>query len=201
MDPAVFAIMKREDALKATSSSDSAHWWYHNARASVVSQCPSFRGITMSELPWYQDARASVVLRAMNDAWRNQDGDDVAKDVQDLDNTTDRFPVAQLRRQFKMSINQIEKQDSGDKAEEHAKIVAFVTDAIRVTVASMLFIDPSAVIFSRTVADHGIDSLLAAKFRNWFHGAFGQNINMLDLMDAMMKINLLAQKIVDEAAT
>jgi acyl transferase domain-containing protein/NADPH:quinone reductase-like Zn-dependent oxidoreductase/SAM-dependent methyltransferase/acyl carrier protein len=176
MDPAVFAMMKREDALKGTSSSGSAPRWYH-------------------------DARTSVVLRAVDDAWRHQDGDDAAKVMQDLDNTTDKSPAAQLRRQFKTLISQIKKQDSGDKAAEHAKIVAFVTDAIRATVAGMLFIDPSAVMLSSTVADHGIDSLLAAEFRNWLHGAFGKNISMLDLMDARMKINVLAQKIVDEAAT
>jgi acyl carrier protein len=121
--------------------------------------------------------------------------------MQNLDNATDKYPTVQLRRQFNTLISQIKKRDSDNKASEHAKIVISVTDAIRVTVAGMLFIDSSAVILSSTVADHEIDSLLAAEFGNWLHGAFGKNISMLDLMDARMKINVLAQKIVDEAAT
>ena len=176
VDPAVLAAMKREEAkaAKATSSLGSVPRWYH-------------------------DARVSVMLRALDDAWRHQAGD-ASKDMQDMDNAADESPAAQLRRQFKVSINRLREQDA-DKAAEYPKAVAFVTDAIRATVAGMLFVDPSAVNVANTVADHGIDSLLAAEFRNWLHGVFGKNISMLDLMDAKTKINLLAQGIVDEAAS
>lgn len=174
VDPAVLAAMKRDEAktAKANTSSGSAPRWYH-------------------------DARVSVMLRALDDAWRHHAGSDAAK-VQD-DNTADKSPTAQLRRQFQLSINKVKEQaESGNKT-EYNNTVAFVTDAIRKTVAGMLFIDPSAVNVSSTVVDHGIDSLLAAEFRNWLHGAFGKNITMLDLMDARTKIDALAQKIVDEA--
>ncbi|KAI9644633.1 hypothetical protein NHQ30_006657 [Ciborinia camelliae] len=72
--------------------------------------------------------------------------------------------------------------------------------AIRSTVAGMLFIDPSAVNESATVAELGIDGLLTAEFRNWLHSAFGKNISMLDLMDARTHINALAENIVNEAS-
>ena len=148
---------------------------------------------------WYRDARVSVMLRALDDAWRYQAGD-AAKDMQELDNAADKSPAAQLRRQFQVSINRVGKQESGDREEEYHQTVALVTDAIRATVAGMLFTDPSAINLANTVADHGIDSLLAAEFRNWLHGVFGSNISMLDLMDARTKISALAQRIVDEAA-
>ncbi|OCK76857.1 ketoacyl-synt-domain-containing protein [Lepidopterella palustris CBS 459.81] len=175
IDPAVLAAMKRDEAkaAKANVSSGSAPRWYH-------------------------DARVSVMLRAVDDAWHHQAGNDAAK-VQD-DNTADKSPTAQLRRQFQLSINKVKEQAESGSKTQYNNTVAFVTDAIRKTVAGMLFVDPSAVNVSGTVVDHGIDSLLAAEFRNWLHGAFGKNITMLDLMDARTKIDALAQKIVDEAA-
>lgn len=178
IDPAVLAVMKREEAkvAKTTSSPGS--------------------------IPrWYRDSRVSVMLRALDDAWRHQAGDDAAKSMQDLDNTADKSPDAQLRRQFQVSVNRIREQDSGDKTAEYLETIAIVTNAIRATVAGMLFIDPSAINVADTVADHGIDSLLAAEFRNWLHSVFGKNISMLDLMDARTTIDALAHRIVDEAAS
>ncbi|KAF2194383.1 hypothetical protein K469DRAFT_744342 [Zopfia rhizophila CBS 207.26] len=141
VDPAVLAAMKREEA-KATKT-----------------------GSLSGSIPrWYHDARVSVMLRTVDDAWRHQAGDDAAKVMQD--NTADKSSAAQLRRQFQISISKLREQDSGDNKAEFSETIAFVTDAIRATVAGMLFIDPSAVNVSGTVADPGIDSLLAAEFRN-----------------------------------
>ena len=148
---------------------------------------------------WYRDARVSVMLRALDDAWRYQAGD-AAKVMQDLDNIADISPAAQLLRQFQVSIDRIREQQSGDKTAEYPETVAYVTDAIRAALAGMLFTDRSAVNATNTVADHGIDSLLAAEFRNWLQGVFGRNISMLELMDARTKINALAQRIVDKTA-
>jgi NAD(P)-dependent dehydrogenase (short-subunit alcohol dehydrogenase family) len=178
VDPSVLVEMKR-DATKTAKGASA----------------------TGSNPRWYNDARVSVMLRALDDAWRHT-GDNAAKGMQDLDNSADKSPTAQLRRQFQVSMLKIREENAEDKnkKEEHSKAIALVTDAIRSSVAVMLFIDPTAVNVSNTVADHGIDSLLAAEFRNWLHAAFGKNISMLDLMDARTKISVLAQKIVEEAA-
>ncbi|KAJ8058259.1 hypothetical protein OCU04_012454 [Sclerotinia nivalis] len=104
---------------------------------------------------------------------------------------------AQLRQKFQVLFRNSDKEMN---AAECLKAVTFVADVIRSTVAGMLFIDLSAVKRSATVAELGIDSLLAAEFRNWLHSAFGKNISMLDLMDVRTNINALAEKIVNEAS-
>lgn len=175
IDPAVLAAMKQDEAKKAKTSSSSG-----------------------SVPRWYHDARVSLMMRALDDGWRHHAGDDAARGMQDLDNAADKSPAAQLLRQFKISINKISDVDGEDNMKERIKTVGFVTEAIRAMIAEMLFIDPSAVNVANTVAEHGIDSLLAAEFRNWVHAAFGKNISMLDLMDARTKINALAVRIVDE---
>ncbi|KAL8791268.1 MAG: hypothetical protein Q9213_000225 [Squamulea squamosa] len=175
IDPAVLAAMKREEAKVAKTTSSPG-----------------------STPRWYRDARVSVMLRALDDAWRHQAGD-AAKVMQNMDNTADKSPAAHLRQQFQVWINMVKEQGSGNMTPEYPKTVALVTDAIRATVAGMLFTDPSTVNVEVTVAEHGIDSLLATEFRNWLYGAFGKNISMLDLMDTRTKITVLAQDIVDEA--
>ena len=177
IDPAVLAVMKQEETKVAKTTSSSG-----------------------GSIPrWYRDARVSVMLRAVDDACRYQAGD-TAKNMQDQNNTADKSPVAQSRRQFHVSIHRIRELDDGDRAAEQCKAVAFVTDAIRETVAGMLFTEPSAISVANSIVDHGIDSLLAAEFRNWLHAVFGKNISMLDLMDTRTNIEALARDIVDEAA-
>lgn len=63
-----------------------------------------------------------------------------------------------------LSIHKIRELDGAGRAAEHCKAVAFVTDAIRETVAGMLFTDPSAISVANSMVRHGIDSLLAADF-------------------------------------
>lgn len=175
IDPAVLATMKRDETKAAKASSSS------------------------SVPRWYRDARVSLMLRALDDAWRRYTGAGGAGDAQGTDAAADTSPAAQLRQQFEVLISKIQDPSSGDNNEEHAKTVQFATDAIRATVAGLLFVDASAVNAANTVAGLGIDSLLAVEFRNWLHVAFGMNISMLDLMDAGTKINALALRIVDEA--
>jgi NADPH:quinone reductase-like Zn-dependent oxidoreductase/acyl carrier protein len=144
---------------------------------------------------WHRDARALLILRAVDDACRHHAGSDAAKALGD--NAADLSPTAQLRQQFQAMLHRLNEKSSDEV--EVAKALAFVMQAIRDTVAGMLFIDPSAVNVTGTIADHGIDSLLAAEFRNWLQGAFGKNISMLDLMDARTRIDTLAQSILEGA--
>ncbi|KAI0406831.1 hypothetical protein F4802DRAFT_612982 [Xylaria palmicola] len=114
--------------------------------------CPS-----LSTTPrWYGDARASLIMRAFEDARRDQ-----------------------------------------RTLEERSKTVDFITGAISTAVASLLFVDISNVNPARTVADHGVDSLIAAELRNWFHQALRANIDMQALLDAKTSIAVLAAGIVD----
>lgn len=109
-----------------------------------------------------------------------------------------------MRRQFEQAIKKIREEgpDAGAAtaaAQERETTVSFVTDVIISTVAGMLFVDKREMKATNTVADHGVDSLLATEFRNWLNIAFGKNISMLDLMDARASINALAANVVDEA--
>ncbi|KAJ6151653.1 hypothetical protein N7470_007250 [Penicillium chermesinum] len=144
---------------------------------------------------WYRDPRVSLMLRALDDGWRHRDVDGSDKGVASSKGA-DESPTAQLRRQFDNSIRKLgNNQDKG----EVMKAVALVTEAIQAMVAGMLFIDPSAVNAASTIVDHGIDSLLAAEFQSWLNGAFGENMSMLDLMNARTSIDAMAQAIVQEA--
>ncbi|KAI2776595.1 KR domain-containing protein [Daldinia loculata] len=86
------------------------------------------------------------------------------------------------------------------KAPERFKTVGFVTGAISTAVADMLFVEVSNINPGRSVADHGVDSLIAAELRNWFHQALGAKINMQELLDARSSIAALAGRIVDAAS-
>lgn len=174
IDPAALVTMRRHAAKKsktAHSGSDPVPRWYH-------------------------DARVSLMLQALEDGWRARDG--AASRLHDLSNTADQSPAAQLRRQFELSVASIRDKSEADK-DAMENTVRLVVDAIVASVAGMLFVDTSAVNADNTVADQGIDSLLAAEFRNWLYVSFGKNISMLDLMDARTKINALALSIVEDA--
>lgn len=137
---------------------------------------------------WYTDARVSMVMRAFEDAERhhNDESANIAKN-----NNAGGI----LREDFEASIN---ASDDRNKVEE------MVTGAIRNTVAEMLFaemlfIDASGVGPTRTVAEYGVDSLIAAELRNWFNTSFMADISMLDLLDTRMSMKALAKMAVDAA--
>jgi NADPH:quinone reductase-like Zn-dependent oxidoreductase/SAM-dependent methyltransferase/NADP-dependent 3-hydroxy acid dehydrogenase YdfG len=134
---------------------------------------------------WYSDGRISLIMRAFSDAQRQSAS---------LHGTADEGAgnsVAALRRDFKAAIQ------AG--AGERAGTVAFVQGAIIIAVADMLFVDAEGIDPIKSVADLGVDSLIAAELRNWFLQALGKNINMLNLLDPSVPISELAASITDEA--
>ncbi|RYP74940.1 hypothetical protein DL771_002724 [Monosporascus sp. 5C6A] len=118
-----------------------------------------------------------------------------ADDADTMQNAADqggKSAATRLRREFNEAI----KTGPG----ERAKTLALVTGGIITAVAEVLFIEESGVNPGKAVADHGVNSLIAAELRNWFHVALGFNMTILYLLDAHTSINALAAKIVDAAA-
>lgn len=152
--------------------------------AEKMDELASSAGGAGSILPkWYTDARVSLVMRAFEDAERNHN-DESANHAKN--NNTGGI----LREDFEAAIN---ASDDRNKVEE------MVTRAIRNTVAEMLFIDASGVDPTRTVAEYGVDSLIAAELRNWFNTSFMADISMLDLLDTRMSMKALAKMVVGAA--
>ncbi|KAE8151809.1 polyketide synthase dehydratase-domain-containing protein [Aspergillus avenaceus] len=134
---------------------------------------------------WYTDGRVSLVMRAFADAERHQQSADDANNAQGNGTT------GQIRQQFDEAI----KAGPG----ERNKAEALVAGSITKTVAEMLFVDASGVDANKTVAEYGVDSLIAAELRNWFNTAFQAEISMLDLLDTRTTMKVLAKMIVDGA--
>ncbi|KAF1955974.1 polyketide synthase [Byssothecium circinans] len=145
-------------------------------------------GNTGSTPRWYTDARVSLIMRAFDDAERYQASADGGDGGNERGNNAG---VASLRGEFEEAVK------AGPA--ERSRTVALVTDAIVKTVAQMLFVDASGVDASRTVADYGVDSLIAAELRNWFNVAFGVDVSMLEMLDTATSMKMLANKIVDGA--
>lgn len=134
---------------------------------------------------WYSDARVALVMRAFEDAENHHNEDD---DGRRRDTTTN-SPAAALRHEFRDAVAR------GAEAEAEA----LVLKAIVATVAGMLFVDAAGVDGGRTVADYGVDSLIAAELRNWFSTTFGADISMLDLLDTRNTMRALAGTVVQGA--
>ncbi|TGJ78773.1 hypothetical protein E0Z10_g9991 [Xylaria hypoxylon] len=133
---------------------------------------------------WHQDGRVSLIMRAMNDAKRHM----FARSQESADGDADNS-ASGMRRAFDDAIK------AGPDA--RAGAVKLVMDGIMRTIAEMLFIDTVNVNPSKTVAEQGVDSLIAAELRNWFHQALRTNIH--NMLDSQMCIEKLAEQIVDEA--
>lgn len=134
---------------------------------------------------WHRDGRVALLLRAVRDARRHSldgpSGDELDGNAADS--------TAQLRRAFDEAI----RVGPGGRA----AAVELVTQGICKAISEMLFIDPGSVNPARTVAEHGVDSLIAAELRSWFHRALRKNLR--NLLDSHTSIGKLAEEIVNEA--
>ncbi|KAL8922865.1 MAG: hypothetical protein Q9172_003405 [Xanthocarpia lactea] len=145
-------------------------------------------GLTSSNEPWWhRDGRVSLIMRAMNDARRHTligTGDGIDGEADKSASGT-----AYLRRAFDNAIK------AGPDA--RATTVDLVTDSVTKTIAEMLFITPESVDLSKSVADHGVDSLISVELSNWFHEALGATLK--NVLDSQTSIRMLAEQTVDKA--
>ncbi|KAH7256097.1 hypothetical protein BKA59DRAFT_389484 [Fusarium tricinctum] len=143
---------------------------------------------------WHSDPRVSLIVHAMNDARRHALSDEEnGAGNGDNGGAASASAVAGLRRAFSEAIKQGE--------EARSSTVTLVMDGITKTIAEMLFIDVLNVNPERSIAEHGVDSLIAAELRHWFHQALGADLQMQDLLDAQASIKVLSASIVDKALT
>ncbi|KAH7016593.1 hypothetical protein B0J12DRAFT_635736 [Macrophomina phaseolina] len=137
---------------------------------------------------WHGDGRVAVILRAFADAQQhalNQSAEDAAG------GGGDKSSAARLQAELDAAIRM--------GPAERGATVALVEAAITATVADMLFVDREAVDPAKSVADYGVDSLIAAELRSWFVDALKTDISMLALLDQSMTMSALAARIVDDA--
>ena len=134
---------------------------------------------------WYSDGRVSLIMRAFSDAQQR------STHMQASPDEGSKYTAASLRKEFDAAIR--------EGAARHASSVAFVQSAITNAVAEMLFVDAESLDPRRSVADLGVDSLIAVELRNWFLQALGTNISMLDLLDPSMSISTRAVSITEKA--
>lgn len=137
---------------------------------------------------WYADARVALVMRAFEDAeshhQHHEDADGGRARGGHGDDAVS--PVAALRDGFHDAVSR------GARAEAETLVLG----AIVATVAGTLFVDAAGVDGGRTVADYGVDSLIAAELRNWFNTALVADNSMLDLLDTRNTIRTLVATVV-----
>jgi len=155
--------------------------------AAMLAKLQNSEGGTGSTPRWYSDARVSTIMRAFADAQQYA----LDQSAQDSGAAGGKSSSARIQQELEAGIR------SGPS--ERASTVGFVERTIAETVASMLFIDPEGVSPAKSVADYGVDSLIAAELRNWFVDVLKTDISMLKLLDQSTTMSALAGKIVDDA--
>ncbi|KAK8104648.1 Type I Iterative PKS [Apiospora kogelbergensis] len=134
---------------------------------------------------WYGDGRVALIMRAMEDSQR------AAASGSETTPGAGKSAVAQLRDAFDQGVS------AGPAS--RAKTVELVVHGIVRTVADMLFVDAASVNAAKSVAEHGVDSLLAAELKSWFGQALRANVSVERLLDAGLSIKSLAEEVVDRA--
>ncbi|KAI0545024.1 polyketide synthase [Xylaria curta] len=135
---------------------------------------------------WYSDPRVSLVIRAMKDA-DHQNSRYSGSSAFQYDQ-----PVSIFTCDFAKAV---ENARAGSEAEQ-LEAVRLVANEIARTVAQMLFIDASRMDTAKSVAQYGMDSLLAAELRNWLNSTFGIDVDMLEILDTETTISKLAVGII-----
>jgi len=117
---------------------------------------------------WHSDARVGPVLQAIEDLLHSQFNKTVGTTV--LDKLSD-APPGEMRK--------------------------LVMQAIIENLAKLLFMPVDEIDATRAVSNYGMDSMIAAELRNWLVKVFETDIPFLELLDPGMKIEMLADRIVD----
>ncbi|KAK7748156.1 Type I Iterative PKS [Cytospora paraplurivora] len=138
---------------------------------------------------WYSDGRVAPILRAFADAQQHAEAQQSGDRAGEGNGAKTR--TARLQQELEAGIR--------GGADQRPATVSLVEGAIAETMAEMLFIDREAVDPARSVADYGVDSLIAAELRTWLVEALRTDISMLKLLDQSTSIGALAAKIVDDA--
>ncbi|KAH8653815.1 hypothetical protein BX600DRAFT_527092 [Xylariales sp. PMI_506] len=148
------------------------------------------QGKSSTQPRWHSDGRVSLIMRATHDAIRHgqAEANEASSDAVSLSAT------ARLRSTFDQATSRTEISP-----ESRNDILKLVMDGIMQTIAEMTFMDVRNVNPERSIAEHGVDSLIAAELRHWFHQALATKLQMLDLLDARTSIKDLASAIVDKA--
>jgi acyl transferase domain-containing protein/NADPH:quinone reductase-like Zn-dependent oxidoreductase/SAM-dependent methyltransferase/acyl carrier protein len=136
---------------------------------------------------WYSDGRIALIMRAFRDAQREKQSAGSGASLDEGSKNT----AASVRKEFDAAVR--------EGASGRAATVALVEKAIIRAVAEMLFVDAEGIDPAKSVAELGVDSLIAAELRNWFLKALGTQISMLELLDPGISISARAASITDKA--
>ncbi|KAI2615244.1 KR domain-containing protein [Hypoxylon sp. NC1633] len=138
---------------------------------------------------WYGDGRVALIMRAFVDAQQYA----LDRSAQESGATAGggKSSAARLRQEINASI-----QAAGPVKRWGA--VALIECAITATVAGMLFIDPEGVDPAKSIADYGVDSLIAAELRKVRRRPPDGDISTLKLLDQSTSMNALSRQAVDD---
>ncbi|KAJ8123127.1 hypothetical protein ONZ43_g846 [Nemania bipapillata] len=136
---------------------------------------------------WYNDGRVSLMMRGFQDALQWS-----AQRQGSLSNGSPKDTVGQLRVEFEAAVRE------GGSAKRDS-ITRMAQTLIIAAVAEMLFVDVESIDPAKSVAELGVDSLIAAELRRWFVQTLGARISMLDLLDPGVSIRMRAADIVNKA--
>ncbi|RKL41407.1 Compactin diketide synthase mokB [Fusarium proliferatum] len=161
--------------------------------AMAIRQEETAQTTTSTSIPkWYSDGKVSLIIGALEDAQRLSNSNKSTE----VTSESSQSAIARIRQTFEETY-----EAAKEHIDEHQKLVEFVSGAISKALSDMLFIDILNINPENSIAGHGVDSLIAAELRNWFHQAFGISIMTGKLLDADTGIKDLAAEIVGHELT